>query len=51
LQQRYTRLAERRYRYESLESGFAAILDVDEDGLVLTYEGLWERVGDGAPPR
>ena len=45
LPQRYTRLAENRYRYESRDSGFTAELEVDEEGLVVTYEGLWERVG------
>jgi hypothetical protein len=41
--QRYTRLTSSRYQFESLEDGFKAELDVDEDGLVLTYEGLWKR--------
>jgi hypothetical protein len=41
--QRYTRLATDRYRYESLDSGFTAELDVDELGLVVRYEGLFER--------
>lgn len=43
--QRYTRLAERLYRFESLDgSGFKAELPVDEDGLVLDYPGLFQRV-------
>ena len=46
LRQRYMRLAEDRYRYESLGSGFTAELVVDDDGLVVTYEGIWERVGE-----
>jgi hypothetical protein len=46
--QRYT-LLERtgtgaRYRFEGLSSGFQADLDVDADGLVIDYPGLWERV-------
>jgi uncharacterized protein len=45
LRQRYTRLAGRRYRYQSLDGGFIADLDVDDDGLVVTYEGIWERIG------
>lgn len=44
--QRYTRLADRTYRFESLDgSGFTADLEVDEDGLVLDYPGLFRRVG------
>lgn len=47
--QAYTRLAERRYLFESVDgSGFQAELPVDEDGLVLDYPGLFERVGDRA---
>jgi uncharacterized protein len=45
LPQRYTRLAENRYRYESRDGDFTAELVVDDAGLVMTYEGLWERVG------
>jgi hypothetical protein len=41
--QRYTRTALRRYRFESLDSGFAAELEVDDAGLVLEYPGLWTR--------
>lgn len=44
LAQRYTRLDERRYRYESA-SGFVAELEVDELGLVVRYGDIWERVG------
>jgi uncharacterized protein len=41
-QQRYRRLAKDRYRYEQDE--FAAELTVDEEGLVLEYEGLWRAI-------
>ena len=41
--QRYTRLSERRYLYESLTSDFTAELEVDDQGLVIAYPGLWER--------
>jgi hypothetical protein len=41
--QRYTRLALQRWRYED-ESGFSAELDVDENGLVLDYPGLFRRL-------
>jgi hypothetical protein len=40
--QRYTRLAEDRYRYSQDE--FEAELTVDEQGLVLEYEGLWRAI-------
>jgi hypothetical protein len=45
LPQRYTRLAERRYRYESRGGSFTAELEVDELGLVVRYGDFWERVG------
>ncbi len=32
------------YKYESLESGFSAELQVDSDGLVTDYSGLFKRV-------
>lgn len=43
LPQRYTCLAERRYRYESRGGSFTAELEVDELGLVVRYGELWER--------
>jgi hypothetical protein len=33
-----------RYRYESLDSGFTAELEVDADGLVTDYSELWRRL-------
>jgi hypothetical protein len=43
--QAYTRLADRLYRFESLDgSGFKADLPVDDDGVVLDYPDLFERV-------
>jgi uncharacterized protein len=46
--QRYTCLEKNgegaRYLYESLEGDFKAELTVDVEGLVLAYQGLWERV-------
>ena len=47
LDQRYTRLDARRYRYESGGGTFTAELEVDDNGVVARYSGLWERV---APP-
>ena len=42
--QSYERLSDRRYRYRSLGSGFTAEIDVDEVGLTVRYEGIWDRV-------
>jgi hypothetical protein len=43
--QRYTCLEPgRRYRYESLDSDFVREIEVDGDGLVVTYPGLFRRV-------
>ena len=42
--QSYERLSDRTYRYRSLGSGFTAEIDVDEAGLTVRYEGIWERV-------
>ena len=43
-EQVYTRLEERRYRFESADGEFVRNLDVDPDGLVLEYPGLWTAV-------
>ena len=43
--QRYTCLEPgRRYRFESLDNAFARDVDVDADGLVVVYPGLFRRV-------
>ena len=44
MQQAYTRLDERLYRYESLESGYQVDLPVDADGVVGDYPGLFRRL-------
>lgn len=43
--QRYTRLAETRYHFESPSHGFARDVEVDAEGLVVSYPGLFRRVG------
>jgi len=43
LPQRYERLSEMRYRYES-GSGYRAELEVDAFGLVVNYPSLWQRI-------
>jgi hypothetical protein len=53
--QRYTCLEQRsnggRYRYESVDTGFTVVLDVDSDGIVYDYPGLFRRVLDtGSEP-
>ena len=40
---RYTRVAERRYRFENLDSGYEVEIDVDDLGLVVHYPGSWSR--------
>jgi uncharacterized protein len=45
MRQGYTRLADRRYLYENLDgSGFRAELSVDEEGVVLDYQGIFRRI-------
>ena len=44
LKQRYTRLAEDTYRYESLDHDFTATLTVDDLGLVVNYDPGWVRL-------
>jgi uncharacterized protein len=43
LPQEYLRLGDRKYRYSSRGGAFVAELLVDEDDLVLGYEGFWQR--------
>ena len=42
--QRYTRLDASHYRFDSLDSDFTRDLEVDADGVVVTYPGLFERI-------
>ena len=44
LDQRYTRLDANRVRYESLDAEFMRELEIDDDGLVVAYPGLFTRV-------
>jgi len=44
MQQRYTRVSDDVYRYESVRSGFTADLLVDAAGLVVEYPGLVRRM-------
>ena len=46
LRQAYTRLSDRLYVFENLDgSGFRAELPVDEDDVVLDYQGVFRRIG------
>lgn len=42
--QRYTRLSQQTYRFESLDGDFTRDIAVDADGFVVDYPGLFERV-------
>ena len=44
LPQRYTRVADRTYRYESRGGEFSAQLEVDAHAMVIDYPPAWERV-------
>ena len=41
LRQRYSKIDNRCYRYESLSFDFEAVLEVDELGLIVRYGILW----------
>lgn len=47
LGQRYTKIADGRWRYES-DTGFEAVLEVNGAGLVTRYPGLWESGGEAS---
>jgi uncharacterized protein len=49
--QAYQRLDQGQYLFQSLASGFEAVLDVDRDGLPLLYSGIWQRIAAGAAPK
>jgi hypothetical protein len=42
--QAYTRLGEWRYRYENVEGGYRTDLEVDTEGVVREYPGLFRRL-------
>ena len=44
-QQTYTRLDSTHFRFQSDNGGFERVLELDSHGLVLTYPGLFERIG------
>lgn len=42
--QKYTRLSDRKYKYENVPNDFEAVISVDESGFVTDYPGLFNRV-------
>jgi uncharacterized protein len=44
--QRYERLGPSDYRYVNVASGFTAVLNVDDLGLPIDYQGIWTRIAD-----
>ncbi|MGK6352274.1 putative glycolipid-binding domain-containing protein [Parapedobacter sp. DT-150] len=44
VRQRYTRVDHDWYRYENLESGFVSMVQCDENGFIIHYPGIWERI-------
>lgn len=48
LPQEYLRVSDRLYRYSSRGGAFTAELLVDEHGMVVNYQGFWERVQNPA---
>lgn len=44
LPQEYVRLTDRQYRYSIRSGAFVANLSVEDDDLVLEYEGFWQRI-------
>ena len=49
--QAYHRLDQAQFGFQSLASGFEAVLDVDHTGLPVLYSGIWQRIADGASPQ
>ena len=44
VKQRYTNLGNNIYKYENLATGFISNIEVDEDGYVVNYPGIWYRI-------
>ena len=44
LPQRYTRVSQHRFHYESGHGAFRAELDVDDAGIVVQYSDIWQRI-------
>jgi len=46
LQQEYTKINRRLYKYEKLPTGYQAQCEVDEFEVIVSYGNLWHRVAD-----
>jgi hypothetical protein len=44
LSQRYRRVSQARFAYESAATGYSAEVELGEDGFTSNYPGLWERL-------
>jgi hypothetical protein len=44
MRQEYERIAERQYVYTSRDGSFRATVEVDGEGVVVDYEGIWRKV-------
>ncbi len=40
----YTNLGKNQYKYENVSTGFTSVIQVDNDGLVVSYPGIWKRI-------
>ena len=47
LPQKYARIDELSYQYETGDGEFRAVLEVDELGLIVRYGNFWERIAQG----
>jgi len=43
----YTNLGNKQYKYENISTGFTSVIQVDGDGFVVNYPGIWERIYPG----
>ncbi len=43
MRQSYTNIDDRFYKYENIDGEYAAMLELDEDGMVIYYPGRWQR--------
>lgn len=44
MQQRYTNIDDRFYKYENVDGGYSAMLELDNEGMVVYYPGRWQRM-------
>jgi hypothetical protein len=46
MEQRYTKISDAEYLYQSIVSKFETVLTVDENGIVVNYPGIFERIAN-----